>query len=421
MATQQPVWTRAFLKSLGAKDDEIDYQNGAVTYKNKPFQYTTPEADGKAYGSQNELDSLYKKFQGNDALDQYKTNITKPNTPFTYDINSIKADPLYTSQLGSYTQDTNRGTDTALVNLGRRGIGNSSSAVQAELSGQKSINDYANTKLAPQVIAEKYKQYIDANTAQDKQNQNLLGLANRYDDQSNLAYDRNADELKNEALRKQGNIDNANKLSETYGFGVLPKDSGEELFKQVQGAPTVKAMTEQRQLFTELVNSSDKLGYVTPELAQMLGIPAFTSTLSAQKEINDFAYKTGMLGVARQNANTSSANSGTSAERLAFDKEKAANKDAGGAKVSSTQFNDAFKTLQQKYGVARYKESGKDAKGKPIYDESAPPTYVNSTNPDQQAKIVTEVLQLGLNDEQTLQMWNKLGITEDQARQLLGG
>ena len=142
---QQPVWTRAYLKSLGAKDEEIDYSNGAVTYKNKPFQYTTPAADSKAYGSQNELDSLYKKFQGNDALDQYKTNVTKPVTPFTYDINSIKADPLYTSQLGSFTQDTNRGTDTALVNLGRRGIGNSSSAVQGELSGQKSINDYANT------------------------------------------------------------------------------------------------------------------------------------------------------------------------------------------------------------------------------------------------------------------------------------
>ena len=342
---QQPVWTRAYLKSLGAKDEEIDYSNGAVTYKNKPFQYTTPAADSKAYGSQNELDSLYKKFQGNDALDQYKSNITKPVTPFTYDINSIKADPLYTSQLGSFTQDTNRGTDTALVNLGRRGIGNSSSAVQAELSGQKSINDFANTKLAPQVIAQKYQQYLDANAQQDKQNQNILGLANRYDDQSASAYDRYTTDQKNEALKKQGNIKNAMDLSEAYGFGVLPKDSGEELFKQVQGAPTIKAQTEQRQYFTDLVNSSDKLGYVTPELAQMLGIPAFTSTLSAQKEINDFAYKQGMLGVSQRQAATGERNAGTSADRLTFDRDKEANKKAEPVKIDPKVSTDNFNTI----------------------------------------------------------------------------
>ncbi|MDQ0873799.1 hypothetical protein QFZ77_002458 [Paenibacillus sp. V4I3] len=133
----------------------------------------------------------------------------------------------------------------------------------------------------------------------------------------------------------------------------------------------------------------------------------------------DKAYKAGQLSIQQRNSAISEAKEA----RLASGASSKAAKEteSGGAKVSSTQFNDAFKTLQQKYGVARYRESGKDSKGNPIYDESAPPTYVNSTNPDQQAKIVTEVLQLGLNDEQTLQMWNKLGITEEQARQLLGG
>lgn len=187
----ESVWTRAYLKSLGHKDDEIGYDNGAVTLKNKPFFRTGINADSKAYGTQRDLDSAYKAYQGNDSLEQYKTNLNKPITPFTYDMNSIKADPLYTSALGSYSQDVNRGTDTALVNLGRRGIGNSSSAVQAEVSGQKSINDFANTKLAPQVIAQKYQQYLDTNAQQDKQNQGLLGLAGLYDQQNQQSFNNN--------------------------------------------------------------------------------------------------------------------------------------------------------------------------------------------------------------------------------------
>lgn len=181
----EPLWTRAYLRNLGQKDEDIGYENGAVTLKKKPLLYTAPNAEGKAMASQGDLDSAYNAYQGRDAIEQYKKNIEKPPVPFSYDMNSIKADPLYSSALGSYTQDANRGTDQALVNLGRRGIGNSSSAVQAELSGQQSINNFANTKLAPQVIAQKYQQYLDANAQQEKQNQNILGLANRYDDQSN--------------------------------------------------------------------------------------------------------------------------------------------------------------------------------------------------------------------------------------------
>lgn len=196
MATQTPVWTRAFLKSIGAQDNEIDYQNGTVTYKNKPFQYTTPGADGKAYGSQPELDSLYKSYQNNDAMEQlkassagrmgevntalgqYKQNISKAPTPFTYDANSIKSDPLYTSGLQSLQNDAQTATNQSLVNLGRRGIGNSQSAVTSANAQQQNMVNQANTKLMPQVIAQKYQAYLDANSQQDKQNQNLLGYAN---------------------------------------------------------------------------------------------------------------------------------------------------------------------------------------------------------------------------------------------------
>jgi hypothetical protein len=199
VSVAESVWTRQYLKNLGYNDEDIDYNNGAVTLKNKPFFYTNPNEEGKAVGSQNDLDAAYRAYQSantanqmqtnltnrqnqtNNLLSQYTAAVTKKPKAFTYDINSIKADPLYTSALTSYTDDTNRGTNQALVNLGRRGIGNSQSAVTAELAGQKSINDYANTKLAPQVIGQKYQQYQDMVAQQDRQNANLLGLANVYD------------------------------------------------------------------------------------------------------------------------------------------------------------------------------------------------------------------------------------------------
>lgn len=178
------------------------------------------------------------------------------------------------------------------------------------------------------------------------------------------------------------------------------------------GTPTT--ITQKQQL-EDLWNVADQTGYVPDKLADLYGIPRGTQTQAAIKQAANIAEANQRAEVsAAREARIASTPSKSSAKS-----EQEAN--TGGPKVSTAEFNNAFQTIQQKYGVARYKEKGKDDEGNPIYDESAPPTYLNTTNPDQQVKIVLEVLNLGLNDDQTISMLNKLGITEDQARELLGG
>lgn len=118
------------------------------------------------------------------------------------------------------------------------------------------------------------------------------------------------------------------------------------------------------------------------------------------------------IAISQQNANTSSANSA----RLASNSNSSSNAN----KISTAQFNDMYSTLQQKYGVVNYK---KDSQGKVIADANGNPTitYTNTNNTDQKAKIVADVLASGLSDDQTLQLLNKMGITEAEARDLLGG
>jgi hypothetical protein len=343
MATKEPIWTRAYLKSIGAQDNQIDYQNGAVTYKGKPFQYTTPAADGNAYGTQPELDSLYKSYQNNDAMDQlkassanrmgevnstlgqYKQNISKPVTPFTYDMNSIKADPLYTSGLQSLQNDAQTATNQSLVNLGRRGIGNSQSAVTSANAQQQNVVNQANTKLAPQVIAQKYLQWQDANAQQDKQNQGLLGYANAvgglgqqdFNNSRQLGSDQRLatqDQLSNDRLAKQDarqtqqdHNDLADKLSKEYGVRVDPKNDPALAYEQVTGLKTVAQQTQEavakKATIDNALKQFETIGVATPEIAKILGIPEGTTTQQAK-------YQQGQLGVQQQNAtaNTARAN-----------------------------------------------------------------------------------------------------------------
>lgn len=162
----------------------------------------TPEADGYIRAGQSGLDAAMNQFKGNQAmgqtnelLEKYKANIMQPVQPFTYDVNAIKADPTYQSQLNSFTTDQTRGTNQSLVNLGRRGIGNSQSGVVAEVAGQKNIANYANNELLPQMIAKKYQEYTNQINQQNTQNQNMLGLAGVYNDQNQQLYGRGRDAI----------------------------------------------------------------------------------------------------------------------------------------------------------------------------------------------------------------------------------
>ncbi|MCI3922429.1 hypothetical protein MO973_19540 [Paenibacillus sp. TRM 82003] len=85
--------------------------------------------------------------------------------------------------------------------------------------------------------------------------------------------------------------------------------------KAAMAEAEAKQMQQQREYFTDLVNASDKLGYIVPELAQVIGVKPYSSTLSAKTQIDDAKYKMGMLDVSKRNASTNERNASTSASR----------------------------------------------------------------------------------------------------------
>ena len=76
--------------------------------------------------------------------------------------------------------------------------------------------------------------------------------------------------------------------------------------------------------------------------------------------------------------------------------------------ASASQFNDIYNTLLPRYGVANYDKAGKVS-------------YTPSQNEDIQSRAVLDILNYNLSDDDTLKLLNKFGITEERARQLLGG
>ena len=174
------------------------------------------------------------------------------------------------------------------------------------------------------------------------------------------------------------------------------------------GTPT---NATQKQQLNDLWNVANQTGIVPNQLADLYGLPHGTQTQAAIKQAASIS-----------EANQRSETAASRESRIASTPGKSTTNESttGGPKVSTAQFNDFYNTLQQKYGVVHYKT---DSQGDVITDANGQPTitYTNTNNPDQKSKIVVEVLNLGLSDDQTLSLLNKMGITEQEARSMLGG
>lgn len=362
MATADKYGYRKYLNEKGFGDNDITYDNGSVYLKGKYFDSATPDTDSVTYNSRSNLEKAYNKYRGDTMYDQYANQtLQKPKTiekpqPYQFDASKLYSNPGYQTGLQATQQAAATQQGNTLARLRAMGQGKSSySEGVANQIGQQAVTDF-NAKFIPQVMADDYQKYLDnidismkvddANYKREGDYANALkGVAGDY-------YSLYSDGLKRESDARATNIKNAADLSEQFGVGVLPKESGEALFEQVAGRPTVKAQTEQRQYFKELVDASDKVGTVLPELAELIGVQAGTPTLNAQKEINDAAYQMGMLGVSQQQANTSEKQANISASRLQFDRDQANKpKETPGPKPTTIQ--DVSKYAS---GVARYKD-----------------------------------------------------------------
>jgi hypothetical protein len=282
----------------------------------------------------------------NELMQKYESML---NTQFQY---NAETDPRYQafqtlskSRAEAAAKDANKAT---LETMNDRGLLNSSLTTSQLSQNENKFRQQAETEALaqlPQFYSEARQDYQDrlrnaANMLNFAAGRGDVAYQNEYtrarderSDKEAARIEEKADreaQIRAEEERRATNIKNANDLAEMFGIGVQPKDSGEALFEQVAGRPTVKAQTEQRQYFQELVNASDKYGEVLPELAQMIGVPVGTPMLNAVKEINDAAYQMGMLGVSQRNAatsekqaNISAQQANTSASRLQFDREQA--------------------------------------------------------------------------------------------------
>jgi hypothetical protein len=363
MATADKYGYRKYLTGeKGLKDEEVTYDNGSIYVKGKYFDSATPDADGSTYNTRSNLEKAYNNYRAGTVYDQYANNvlqkpkpIEKPQ-PYQLDPQILFSSPAYQTGMQAAQQGAATQQGNTLARLRAMGQGKSSySEGVANQIGQQAVSDF-NAKFIPQAMADDYRKYLDnidismkvddANYKREGDYANALkGVAGDY-------YSLYSDGLKRESDARATNIKNAADLSEQFGIGVLPKESGEALFEQVAGRPTVKAQTEQRQYFKELVDASDKVGVVLPELADLIGVQAGTPTLNAQKEINDAAYQMGMLGVSQQQANTSEKQANISASRLQFDRDQASKpKETPGPKPTTIQ--DVSKYAS---GVARYKD-----------------------------------------------------------------
>lgn len=131
------------------------------------------------------------------------------------------------------------------------------------------------------------------------------------------AYEATINAQKVEEARKQNNIDNAIKLSQVYGRAVLPKENGEELFKQVLGLDTVEAQ--------KLAQDVERYG---AEMAIKEALAQNTiSESQAQMALNKVkvAIDQQQVDIQQQNASTSAANASANnqlgKDKLAWEKD----------------------------------------------------------------------------------------------------
>jgi hypothetical protein len=235
-----------------------------------------------------EMDQFLRQGQF-DLLNQYRTNITQPIQPFTYNVEELTQDPRYQARLRELEQSAERNTNQALVNLGRRGIGNSQSAVTAALAQQQNVTNIANTQLLPELINQKYQEYLDQRAAQERQNQAILGLAgtlgdmNRQNWQDAFAY-RQFQEGVRQADRQFGLQEQAQRARLT---GTIVDENGN----------VVPTTAEQQRLLDNAWTTIEKIGYVPEDLAAIVGVPAGTPTLQAKTMADELRLRQSQIGL----------------------------------------------------------------------------------------------------------------------------
>lgn len=434
MATQQPVWIRQYLKNLGATDDEIDYSDGVVTYKDKPFYYGTPNAEGRVVGNQSDFDSAYASYQGREtqqqssqqqqqaqeqarALQQQARAMLQQYAaapaiqPFQYTANpdQIRNSAEFQASVAGLEQDAQRGTNQALVSLGRRGIGNSRSAESAALAQQQNVTNQVNNVLLPRMLAEDYNRQLSqwerqAQLAQQEMDRrrDLIGLydtaAQRETDAATRYMSQAAAAAENERLRQAEIAEQRQAEQKAAAEQRLAEEKAATEARQAE-------LKEQQQELDNLWRAAEITGTLPDILADYYGLPRGVTTLEAER-----------VGISRQNAQTSEFSARSSAEiarqNAATSARNAATTQANAQRAAQQQeVNNLFRQWEMTGVAPNGLEAYGVAAGTPLFDPVAARQTGSSAAID--AKTSADNYALLLQDLRTP------NLTQDRALQLL--
>jgi len=314
MATS--VRVRQYLRDKGIKDEDIGFRgdDGTVTVGGNPFLYgITPNAEGKAMAGQSNLDQAFNNYQSRNYRNQAIGRLTKPIEPFKLNMRDIERDPTYKAALGTARENTQIAEGDISAAMNRRGIMDSTITANAASGAAQREYGRVSRDVLPGLIQDYYKRYIDSQNAERQQTGDIMGVADYYSGE--------ADKIgEAQATDRAARIKYAQDLRKDFGVDVPVTEEYGLMDKAVEGMNTLDSQKElekaMQNQFKNSLDASDKLGVVTQTLSQLIGVPAGTPMLEAQKAIQQAAYQMGMLGVSQQNAQTSAGN----AENRSLDK-----------------------------------------------------------------------------------------------------
>lgn len=331
------IGIRRFLNDQGYSNDDITYDNGSVKLQGRNFAYATPEADGSTYGNQIDLKNALNSYNNAGLLSNItnKVNTSPPKfeapKPFSYDPNS---DVQYQNALKSAQANAQTAGNNAMVQMGARGIGNSSiTSDRVAQIGQNEMGKVTRDVL-PQLLNQAYTRYLnDANMQRQATMDNynvgqdqLKNLNGLLDTTNKLGQQdiKNANDAEDRRYAIQDiNISRAKDLESRYGVKVNPTEDYSQSLAQVEGLKPITQQIAERAARAEEEKKAwaivETLGYVPSEVSDILGIPAGTPTQAAK-------IQNGQLAVQQRTAATN-ATKATQPKTLTLAQQKAQTKE----------------------------------------------------------------------------------------------
>lgn len=250
------VGIRDWLKGQGYGDSDISYSNGVVKLKNQAFTSANPLADQRTYDTADNLSKAMSAYRTNAYGNQLDNTLNtigqkanaepyqfKAYQPFSYNPDT---DPTAQALRARYQQDAGRASNNAMIETGRRGIGNSSRTEDrvAQIQ-QQAATDY-NATAIPALQQQAYQQYaadrgynFDLQNANYGAQRNQLGDLNAYANALNGIRQQGIDNAyRDQAFGQQQKNDNMsaylNMVDRTGNLGRGPSDNWGQLFDRSQ-------------------------------------------------------------------------------------------------------------------------------------------------------------------------------------------